>query len=72
MGVDTQGSPDFDQTGIANMSPLITDQSFALDRAVLHNLGVGSTNVKSDESVPDIYSSYGSDDDDLLDLIYGE
>lgn len=70
MGVDTQESPDFKFTGNANMTPRVTDQSLALDRAVLSNLGLSSTDVKSDESVPDIYSSYHSnEDDDLLDLM---
>lgn len=70
MGVDTQESPDFKFTGTANMTPRITDQSLALDRSVLSNLGLSSTNVKSDESVPDIYNSYYLDeDDDLLDLM---
>lgn len=66
MGIDTQESPDFKFTGNANMTPIVTDQSLALDRAVLKELGVGNTNVKSDESLPDIYNSY---DDDFLDLM---
>lgn len=69
MGADTQGNPNYSNDFMENMNPVVTDQSLGSDRNVLKSLGLSSTNVKSDNSVP--YLDYSSDDydDDLLDLM---
>lgn len=72
MGADTQGNPNYKYDFMENMTPVITDQSLGSDRNVLESLGLSSTNVKSDNSVPYLdYSSneYDDYDDDLLDLM---
>ena len=71
MGADTQGNPNYRNDYMENMNPVVTDQSLGSDRNVLKDMGLGSTNVKSDNSVPDLnYQSY--DDVDLLDLLMGD
>jgi len=70
MGVDTQGSPDFKFTKEANMDIKGTPRNFGSDREMLKNLGVGSTDVKSDNSIPYIQDTQNVNflDENLLDL----